>query len=88
MDISNSLIAGLVVILLLSVMVYLSHVTRIVTSWITWCRDIYHLRSLPSPPGRWFWGNALEVCQGFLMLQTKILVSRPAERIHGAQGKL
>ncbi|XP_065911380.1 cytochrome P450 4F6-like isoform X2 [Dysidea avara] len=61
MDIGYSLIAGLLVILLLFVLVYFSDLTGVVTSWITWCRDIYHIRSLPSPPGRWFWGNALEV---------------------------
>ncbi|XP_065910276.1 cytochrome P450 4B1-like [Dysidea avara] len=66
MDLSYSLLIGLLVTILLLALVYprvyLSTITRAIGVWITWYRDVKHLRSLPSPtPRHWLWGHALEI---------------------------
>ena len=58
----SSWLIGFGVILLLFVFAYLSSITREVSSWITWCYNIRHLRSLPSPSGgHWILGHGTEV---------------------------
>ena len=56
-----SLLIGVLVVALLVILIYLSTITREVGSWITWCYNIKHIRSLPSPPGHWIWGHIAEV---------------------------
>ena len=57
----SSLQLGLIVILLLFLLSQITAILHVVSSWIRWSKDIKHLYSLPSPPRRWLWGNALEV---------------------------
>ena len=61
MDNVYSLLIGLLVVVLLVILIYLSTITHEVGSWITWCYNIKHIRSLPSPPGHWIWGHIAEV---------------------------
>ena len=61
MDITGSLQFGLIVLLIAVLVSHVTTIFRVVGSWITWCKDIRYLYSLPSPPGRWLSGNALEV---------------------------
>ena len=56
MDIAYSWLIAVIIILLLSFTQF--GIIRQVYSWFS---DIIHLHSLPSPPGRWFFGHALEV---------------------------
>ncbi|XP_065910275.1 ultra-long-chain fatty acid omega-hydroxylase-like [Dysidea avara] len=58
MDVAYSLFGG---VLLLLVLTRLSFIIRKVRAWITWCADVKHLRSLPSPPKRWILGHMLEL---------------------------
>lgn len=58
----DSLLIGVIVIILVFMLVYLPAITREIGSWITWCRDIKHVYSLPSPPGRHLmWGHIADV---------------------------
>jgi len=61
MDITGSLQFGLIALLIAVLVSHVTAIFRVVGSWITWCKDIRYLYSLPSPPGRWLSGNALEV---------------------------
>ena len=61
MDIISSLQFCLIIILILFLLSQVTATIRVVGSWITWCKDIKHLYSLPSPPGRWLSGNAVDV---------------------------
>ena len=58
----SSLLLGIFVVLSLVVLIYLPTITSEVSSWITWCYNIKHLHSLPSPPSEhWLWGHATVV---------------------------
>ncbi|XP_065886543.1 cytochrome P450 4F6-like isoform X2 [Dysidea avara] len=56
LDLTYSLMVGLLVIVLVA-LVNLSTIIRVVVLWITWCRDIMYLRSLPCPPRQWILGH-------------------------------
>ena len=58
----SSLLLGVFVVPSLVVLIYLPTITSEVSSWITWCYNIKHLYSLPSPPSEhWIWGHATVV---------------------------
>ena len=61
MGVMYSLLVGLVATLLVVLLVKMLTIIRVVKSLIMWCIRIKQLRSLPSPPGQWFWGHALLV---------------------------
>ncbi|XP_065885820.1 cytochrome P450 4F6-like isoform X2 [Dysidea avara] len=69
MDITSSLHLGFVVILILFLLSHITAILQVVGSWITWCKDIRYLYSLPSPPGRWLSGNALDLDHSWKSLQ-------------------
>ena len=59
MDVSYSLMAA---VLITFVLIFVKFaIISWIRSWVTWFRNIMHLRSLPSPPRRWLVGHALEV---------------------------
>jgi len=62
-ELTNSFLIGLVVAIVtgLVALTYLSAITGVAGSWITWYGDIKYLRSLPCPPRHWLWGHALKV---------------------------
>ena len=61
MSVTYSLLVGLFATLLVVILVKISTVIHIAKSLVMWCIKIKELRSLPSPPRRWFWGHALYV---------------------------
>jgi len=61
MDIASLLQFGLMAIVVLFMLSHITAIVRVIMSWITWCKDIRYLYTLPSPPRRWLSGNALEV---------------------------
>ncbi|XP_065910267.1 cytochrome P450 4F12-like isoform X2 [Dysidea avara] len=60
-SISYPLLTGVTVTLLVLLLSYFTAFVRAIGSWTTWCNDVRHLRSMPSPPRRWLWGNILEL---------------------------
>ena len=67
-SISYPLLTGVTVTLLVLLLSYFTAFVRAIGSWTTWCNDVRHLRSMPSPPRRWLWGNILEVSTVYLLL--------------------
>ena len=63
MNVTSSLLLGFIVTVLLFLLLKLSSIVRTVESWIEWFRHVRQACALPSPPGRWFWGHALDVSQ-------------------------
>ena len=75
----SSLLLGVLVVLSLVVLIFLSTITREVSSWITWCYNIKHLHSLPSPPSEhWIWGHATVVSNSVKISTLTLLLARRA----------